>query len=120
MPRYGADDAEPASVGAAPAPRAFRRDPRVRYGCAGLLQRQDAPDHAIADDEGPRSPDAESIGEDGVPLDWRIQVGIFHVAREPLGIETEGAGDGEDVIEVEGAVRPQQLPVNRLVVALRP
>ena len=62
----------------------------------------------------------ESIGEDGVPLDQRIQGGILHVARKPLGIEADGAGDGEDVIEVEGAVRPQQRPVKRLVEALRP
>ena len=84
------------------------------------FQRQGAPDHAIADDEGRRSPDAESIGEDGVPLDQRIQGGVLHVARKPLGIEADGAGDGEDVIEVEGAVRPQQRPVKRLVEALRP
>ena len=45
--------------------------------------------------------------------------GIFHVARKPFGIEADGAGDGEDVIEVEGAVRPQQRPVKRLVQALR-
>ena len=50
----------------------------------------------------------------------RIQGGVLHVAREALGIEADGVGDGEDVIEVEGAVRPQQLPVNCLVVALRP
>ena len=102
-PLYGPDDAEPASVGAAPIPRAFQRDPRVRDGCAELLQRQGAPVHAIADGESRRSPDAESIGEDGVPLDQRIQGGVLHVAHEPLGIETDGAGDGEDVIEVEGA-----------------
>ena len=51
-------------------------------------------------------PNAESIGEDGVPLDQRIQGGIFHVAREPLGIEADGTGDGDDVIEVEGASAP--------------
>ena len=85
-----------------------------------LFQRQGAPDHAIADNEGRRSPDAESIGEDGIPLDRRIHGGIFHVARKPLGIEADGAGDGEDAIEVEGAVRPQQRPVKRLVEALRP
>ena len=93
---------------------------RFRDGCAGLLQRQDAPDHAIADDEGRRSPDAESIGEDGILPDQRVQGGALHVAHEPLGIEAHGAGDDEDVIEVEGAVRPQQRPVKRLVEALRP
>ena len=39
----------------------------------------------------------------GVPLDRRIQGRVLHIARKPLGIETDGAGDGEDVIEVEGA-----------------
>ena len=63
--------------------------------------------------------DAQSFGEDGVPLDQRIQEGIFHIARAPLGIEADGAGDGEDVIEVEGTLRPQQRPVKRLVEALR-
>ena len=48
------------------------------------------------------------------------RAGIFHVAHKPFGIEADGAGDGEDVIEVEGAVRPQQRPVKRLVEALRP
>ena len=62
----------------------------------------------------------ESIGEDRVPLDQRIQGRVLHVARKPLGIEADGAGDGEDAIEVEGAVRPQQRPVKRLVQALRP
>ena len=56
----------------------------------------------------------------GVPLDQRIRGGIFHVARKPFGIEADGAGDGEDVIEVEGAVRPRQRPVKRLAEALRP
>ena len=93
---------------------------RVRDGCAELLHRQGAPDHAIADDEDRRSPDAESIGEDGLPLDQRIQAGIFHVARKPFGIEADGAGDAQDVIEVEGAVRPRQRPVKRLLGALRP
>ena len=46
--------------------------------------------------------------------------GVLHVARKPLGIEADGASDGEDVIEVEGAVCPQQGPVKRLVAALRP
>ena len=46
--------------------------------------------------------------------------GIFYVARKPLGIEADGAGDGEDAIAVEGAIRPQQRPVKRLVQALRP
>ena len=45
---------------------------------------------------GRRSPDAKSIGDDGAPLDLRIQGGILHVAREPFGIEAEGV------------VRPQQ------------
>ena len=62
------------------------------------------------DDEGRRSPDAESIGEDGVPLDQHIQGGVLHVAREPFGIEADGAGDGEDVIEVEGASAPSSAP----------
>ena len=48
------------------------------------------------------------------------RAGILHVARKPFGIEADGAGDAEDVIEVEGAVRPQQRPVKRLVEALRP
>ena len=48
------------------------------------------------------------------------RAGGLHVAREPLGIEADGAGDGEDAIEVAGAVRPQQRPVKRLVEALRP
>ena len=48
-------------------------------------------------------PDPESIGEGGVPLDQRIQGGFFRVARKALGIEADGAGDGEDVIEIEGA-----------------
>ena len=72
--------------------RAFRCDPRVRDSCAELLRRQGAPDHAIVDDEGRRSPDAEYIGADGVPHDQRIQGGILHVAREPLGFEAGGAG----------------------------
>ena len=58
-PPDGPDDAEPASVGAAPISRAFRRAPHVHYGCAELLQRQGAPDHAIAYDKRRRSPDAE-------------------------------------------------------------
>ena len=44
-----------------------------------------------------------SIGDAGVPHDQRIQGRVLHVAHEPLGIEADGAGDGEDVIEVEGA-----------------
>ena len=75
-----------------------------------MFQRQGAPDHAIADDEGRRSPDAQSFGEDGVPLDRRIQGGVLHVARKPLGVETDGAGDGQDAIEVEGALRPSNSP----------
>ena len=67
-----------------------------------------------------RSPDAQSIGEDGVPLDRRIQGRVLHVARKPFGIEADGAGDGEDVVEVEGAVHPQQRPVKWLAEALRP
>ena len=63
---------------------------------------------------------APHFGEDGVPLDRRIQGGVLHVAREALGIEADGAGNAQDVIEVEGAVRPQQRPVKRLVKALRP
>ena len=55
----------------------------------------------------------------GVPLDQPIQGGVLHVARKPFGIEADGAGDGQDVIEVEGAVRPQQRPVKRPVEALR-
>ena len=42
------------------------------------------------------------------------------VARKPFGIEADGAGDGEDVVEVEGTFRPQQRPVKRLVEAPRP
>ena len=56
----------------------------------------------------------------GVPLDQRIQTGIFHVAHEPLDIESNGAGDAQDMVKVEGAVRPQQRPVERLLEALRP
>ena len=56
----------------------------------------------------------------GVPLDQRIQGGFFLVSRKPRGIEADGAGDGQDVIEVEGAVRPQQRPVKLFVQALRP
>ena len=48
------------------------------------------------------------------------RTGGLHVARKPLGIEADGAGDGDDVIEVEGAVHPQQRPVKRLVEAPRP
>ena len=74
----------------------------------------------VADDESRRSPDAQSIGEDSVPRDQRIQGRVLHVAHKPFGIETDGAGDGEDVIEVEGAVCPQQHPAKRLAEALRP
>ena len=56
----------------------------------------------------------------GVPLDRRIQGRVLHIARKPLGIETDGAGDSEDVIEVEGAIHPQQRPVKRPVEALHP
>ena len=42
----------------------------------------------------------------GVPLDQRIRGGVLHGAHKPLGIEADGAGDGEDVIEVEGASAP--------------
>ena len=38
----------------------------------------------------------------GVALDQRIQAGGLHVPRKPFGIEADGAGDGEDAIEVEG------------------
>ena len=48
------------------------------------------------------------------------RAGVLHVARKALGIEADGAGDGDDVIEVEGAVHLQQRPVKRLVEALRP
>jgi len=74
----------------------------------------------IAEDEGRCSPDAGSIGEDGVPLYQRIQARDLHVARKPLGIETDGAGDAQDMVKVEWAVRPQQCPMKRLVKALRP
>ena len=94
------------NIGASLIPPAFRRDPRVRDSCAELLQRQSAPDYAVADDESRHSPDAQSIGEDGVPRDQRIQGRVLHVARKPFGIEADGAGDGEDVIEVEGASAP--------------
>ena len=43
----------------------------------------------------------------GVPLDQPIREGVLHVARKPFGIEADGAGDGEDVIEVEGASAPR-------------
>ena len=43
--------------------------PRVGDGGAELRDRQSAPDHAIADDEGRRSPDPQHIGEHGVPID---------------------------------------------------
>ena len=46
----------------------------------------------------------------GVPLDQRIQGGFFLVSRKPHGIEADGAGDGEDVIEVEEALRPSNSP----------
>ena len=85
-----------------------------------MFQRQGAPDHAIADDEGRRSPDVQSFGEDGVPLDRRIQGGVLHVARKLLGIEVDGASGARDVIEVEGALCPQQRPVKRFVEAPRP
>ena len=85
-----------------------------------MFQRQGAPDHAIADNKRRRSPSAESIGEYDVPLDQRIQGGIFHIARKALGIEADGARDGEDAIEVEVAVRPQHRRVRQLVEALRP
>ena len=42
-----------------------------------------APDHAIADDEGWRSPDPARACEVGVLLDQLIQGGLLHVAREP-------------------------------------
>ena len=67
-----------------------------------------------------RSPDAESIGKESVPLDQRLQGAILHVACEPFDIETGGAGSGEDMIEADGAVRPRQRPVKRLVEVLRP
>ena len=82
------------------------RDPRVRDGCAELLLWQSAPDHAVADDESRRSPDAQSIGGDGVPLDQRIHGLVLHVAHKPFGIEADGAGNAQDVIEVEGASAP--------------
>ena len=56
----------------------------------------------------------------GVPLDRRIQGRVLHIARKPLGIETDGAGDGEHAIKVEGAVRPQRRPAKRLVEARHP
>ena len=56
----------------------------------------------------------------GVPLDQRIQGRVLQVAHEPLGIEAHEARDGEELIEVEGAVRPQQRPVKLFVQALRP
>ena len=76
---------------------------RFRGGCPELLQRQSVPDHAVSDDESRRSPDAQSIGEDSVPRDQRIHGLVLHVAHKPFGIEADGAGDGEDVIEIEGA-----------------
>ena len=69
---------------------------------------------------GRRSPDAESIGKEGVPLDQRLQGAILHVACEPFAIKTGGAGSGEDMIEADEAVRPQQRPVIRIVEVLRP
>lgn len=109
--------------GAAPVPRTIPRDPRLRVGGTGnaeLLHRQGAPDHVIADDEGRRSPDAKSIGEDGVPLDRRILGGVPHVAHKPLAIGADGAGSAQDVSGVEGAGRPQQRSVKQLVEILRP
>ena len=48
----------------------------------------------------------ESIGEDGVPRDQRIHGLVLHVAHKPFGIEADGAGNAQDVIEVEGASAP--------------
>ena len=66
-----------------------------------------------------RRGNAESIGEPDAPLDRRYQGGMFRVAREPLAIGTEGAGDGEVVIEVEGAVHSPWRSVKWLVDAPR-
>ena len=46
----------------------------------------------------------------GVPLDQRIQTGIFHAAHEPLGIEADGTGGGDDAIEAEGPSAPSNSP----------